>query len=489
MAGGITDTRCWEGRVFVAGAWSPAHGGRAEAREPATGHRLAETAAANATDVAAAVTAAEHAQPNWSATPATERARVLYRAARLLEDHSDDVLWWLVREGGGTRAKATHEIGSTMDELLTAASLATRPYGHLLPSAEGEHSYARRIPLGVVGVISPWNVPLLLGARAIAPALALGNAVVLKPDPRTAVSGGYIMARLFEEAGLPGGVLNVVPGAAEAGESLVRSPGTAMIAFTGSTRVGRRIGGIAGERLTRVSLELGGNNPYIILSDADVEAAADAGAWGSFHHQGQICMAVGRHIVVESVAKRYIAALTKRAEALRVGDPWRDDPDLGPLIDDVQLRRVHRLVASAVSAGAVLHTGGTHEGPFYRPTVLSEVPQETELYQEETFGPVAAVVTVPDEDAAVEVANDTGYGLSAAVRTRSVEHGRAFADRLHTATVHVNGQTIADSAFVPFGGRGASGNGGRYGAEYNLNEFTQWQWVTTRSDASGALAP
>lgn len=474
------------GRIFD-GTWRTASGGTLDVTEKATGAVLTTTGLADASDVRAATAAARAAQLAWAALASAERAAVLRRAAAVLESARAEVVTWIVREGGATRQKADFEIAAVLDELWTAADIATRPWGTLLPAEPGHESIGRRVPLGVVGVISPWNMPLLLGMRALAPALALGNAVVLKPDARTAVAGGAVIARLFEEAGLPPGVLHVLPGPAEPGAALVSAPETALICFTGSTEVGREIGAAAGRSLKRASLELGGNNPLIVLEDADLEAAASAAAFGSFFHQGQMCMSTGRHLVHAAVADDYAALLEKRAAALRAGDPWTGDVDLGPMISTAQRDRVQRLVTDSVAAGARLHTGGTFDGPYYRPTVLSGVTEEMPICTEETFGPVAAVLTFQDEDEAVEIANRTAYGLSAAVQTGDTRRGVRLAKRLEAGLVHVNDQTIHDEAPIPFGGMKASGNGARFGAEQNWDGFTTWQWLTVREDPARYL--
>jgi benzaldehyde dehydrogenase (NAD) len=479
----LIDPIALAGKVFSDG-WREPAGGTVDVTEPATGETLATVGLADAGDIAAAASAAALAQSAWAAAPHTERAAVLRRAAQILEAHRDEVVGWLVREGGGVPGKAEHEVSSVLDELWVASGLPTEPFGQLLPSTPGRQSIGRRIPLGVVGVITPWNVPLLLAMRAVAPALALGNAVVLKPDVQTAVSGGLVLARLFEEAGLPNGVLHVLAGDAEPGRALTTDPNITMISFTGSTTVGRQVGEAAGRALKRVSLELGGNNALIVLDDADLDLASSAGAWGAFFHQGQICMTAGRHIVLESVAGEYLDRLAARAEKLPVGNPWTEKVALGPMINAAQRDRVHRIVRDTVAAGAELRAGGTHEGLFYRPTVLADVTTEMPAFREEIFGPVAPVIVVKNDEEAVAVANRTEYGLVAAVQTGDVERGTALADRLRTGIVHVNDQTINDEAFVPFGGRGASGNGSRYGAQQSWDEFTQWQWLTVRSTAA-----
>jgi benzaldehyde dehydrogenase (NAD) len=475
----------WRGKIYSNG-WVDARGGVLDSIEPATGEVLASVGLANAEDVAAAAMAAKVAQPGWAAQPGPARAAVLRKAIRVLEDNRGDFERWLVREGGAIPGKAAFEVDLVLGELWEAAALPTQPWGQLLPSSEaGRQSVARRVPLGVVGVISPWNFPQILSVRAVAPALALGNAVILKPDVQTAVSGGTLIARLFELAGLPDGLLHVLPGDAEPGAALAENPHVAMIAFTGSTAVGRLVGEAAGRTLKRVSLELGGNNALIVLDDADLDVASSAGAWGAFLHQGQVCMTAGRHIVMEAVADEYLDRLAKRAENLPVGDPNTSQVALGPLINSRQLANVDRIVRETVEAGAALRAGGTFDGLFYRPTVLADVTTDMPAFREEIFGPVAPVVVVRDVDEAVRVANDTEYGLVAAVQTGSLDRGLQVAEQLRTGIVHVNDQTLNNDAFAPFGGMGVSGNGSRFGSQSSWDEFTQWQWVTSRPTAHG----
>lgn len=475
----LIDGDALAGKVF-SGGWRAA-AGVADVTEPATGKTLTSAGVADAADIARAVAAASRAQPAWGAAPPAERAAVLRRAATALDAHRAEVAEWLVREGGAVWPKAEAEIDSAVDELWEAAALPTQPQGCLLPAEAGRVSVARRVPLGVVAVISPWNFPLLLALRSVAPALALGNAVVLKPDPRTAVSGGFVVARVFEEAGLPDDVLHVLAGDAVAGSALTAEPDVAMVSFTGSTAVGRLVGATTGQGLKRVSLELGGNNALIVLDDADLDLACSAGAFGAFFHQGQVCMAASRHLVHASIADEYAARLVERAQRLTVGDPWTGPVDLGPMIDAPQVRRADRIVADSVAAGAELRCGGPAGDLFYRPTVLTGVTPGMPAFTEEIFAPVAPVIVVHDDDEAVAVANDTEYGLVAAVQTGSVERGLRVAGRLRTGMVHVNDQTVNDQAAVPFGGLGASGNGTRHGAQHSWDSYTQWQWMTARS--------
>ena len=482
---GILDDLDWQGKVYSSG-WSTSRGGVLESTEPATGEVLATVGLADAGDIAAAATAAKQAQPEWAAQPGPLRAALIRRVARLLEDNRAEFERWLVREGGAIPGKAAFEVELVLGELWEAAALPTQPWGHLLPVSEaGRQSIAKRVPLGVVGVIGPWNFPLILSTRAVAPALALGNAVILKPDAQTAVSGGILLARLFELAGLPGGVVHVLPGAAEPGAALAGNPDVAMISFTGSTAVGRLVGEAAGRTLKRVSLELGGNNALIVLDDADIDVASSAGAWGAFLHQGQVCMTAGRHIVLEAVAGEYLDRLAKRAENLPVGNPHTEQVALGPLISERQLANVDRIVTETVAAGASVRAGGTHDQLYYRPTVLADVTPAMPAFREEIFGPVAPVVVVKDVDEAIRTANATEYGLVAAVQTGSMERGLEIAERLNTGIVHVNDQTLNNDAYAPFGGTGASGNGSRFGSQSSWDEFTQWQWVTARPQAHG----
>jgi benzaldehyde dehydrogenase (NAD) len=472
----------WDGRLH-SGGLRAAHGGTVDVLEKATDELLATVGLADATDVAEAAERAALAQPEWAATSFEERAAILRRAAALLEDRTPSVIDWLVRETGEIRARATHETRISVGELREASALAGQPFGELLPTTErGRMSFAQRVPIGVVGAITPWNAPVILGTRVIAPALALGNAVVIKPDAQTPITGGLLLASIFEEAGLPDGVLHALPGAAEAGEAMVVDPRIGLISFTGSTAVGRRVGELAGRHLKKVSLELGGNNALIVLDDADIERASSSGAWGSFLHQGQLCFSTGRHLVAEGVAGDYLDAITARAERLKVGDPYREDVALGPIINQRQLDRFDRIVHDTVAAGAVLRTGGTYEERLYRPTVLEGVTPAMPAFADEIFGPVAAVTTFSSVEEAVRLANQTEYGLAASIYTSSLARGMEIARSMRTGMVHINDTTINDQAIAPFGGMGASGNGGRFGSLANWEEFTQWQWCTARDE-------
>jgi benzaldehyde dehydrogenase (NAD) len=468
----------WRERVF-GGGWRSAVGGSQDVIEPATGAVLTRVGHATAEDVRRAAAEARAAQPGWAATPYEKRAAILRRAARALEDNQEELVPWIARETGGIPAKAGFEIHMVTEILHRSAAMCTEPQGVVLPSDPGRISLARRVPRGVIGIISPFNFPLILSTRAVAPALATGNAVVLKPDPRTPLTGGFIVARIFEEAGLPEGVLQVLPGGAEAGEAVCTDPDIAMVAFTGSSTVGRRIGELAGKHLKKVQLELGGKNAVIVLEDADLDGAASAIAFGAWFHQGQICMTTGRVLAQEKIVAPLTEKLVAKAKHLPVGDPL-GQVALGPVITRAQVERIHGIVADTVAAGATLAAGGTFDGPFYRPTVLTGVKPGMRAFEEEVFGPVAAITAFASDDEAVALANDNEYGLSAGVFSASVGRALALGNRLNTGLLHINDQTVADEPHVPFGGTGASGNGTRIGGPANWEEFTQWQWLTIK---------
>jgi benzaldehyde dehydrogenase (NAD) len=474
----LLDAGTWTSRIFSDG-WMKPSGGEAPVVEPATGDELGQIGIGSPDDLADAAARAVEAQRAWAATNFEERAAVMRRAGALWEEHAAEVESWLVREAGSIPPKAAVETHVAAQECYEAAALASHRLGEILPTARPRLSLARRRPVGVVGVIAPFNYPLILSIRSVAPALALGNAVVLKPDPRTAISGGVTLARIFEEAGLPPGLLHVLPGGADLGAALVEHPQVPVISFTGSSAAGRIVGATCGRLLKRALLELGGNSALIVLDDADLDLAVSAGAFGSFLHQGQICMTTGRHLVHSSIADEYVERLSAKADGLPVGNPATEQVALGPLIDAGQRDKVHGLVTASVGDGARLAAGGSFEDLFYRPTVLAGAVSATPAYTGEVFGPVAAVNTFQDLDEAVALASDSEYALSLGILTADVSKALALADRIPTGIVHINDQTVDDEAVAPFGGRGASGTGARFGGPAaNIEAFTDTQWLT-----------
>ncbi|MGW3199535.1 benzaldehyde dehydrogenase [Streptomyces sp. NPDC001118] len=476
----LLDSDVWGKRLFSDG-WKDA-GREQPVIEPTTGAQLGAVGLASAEDVGRAAARAAEAQQSWGAASPQQRAAVLRRAGELFTEHAAEIEDWLVREAGSVRAKAAFEVQLALGKCFECAGLPTHPQGEVLTSEDARWSLARRRPAGVVSVIAPFNFPLILGLRSVAPALALGNAVLLKPDPRTAVSGGVVIARVFEEAGLPAGVLHLLPGDGSVGRAVVAAPEVRVVSFTGSTPVGRAIGEQAGRLLKRAHLELGGNNALVVLPGTDVQKAASAGAFGSYLHQGQICMTTGRHIVHESLLAQYTAALTAKAEALPVGDPAREDVALGPLIDRRQLERVHGIVTESVAAGATVAAGGEIVGAGYRATVLTGLTTDMPAWREEIFGPVAPVIGFSTLEEAARIVNDCEYGLSVGI-LGDVGTAMKLADRIDSGKVHINEQTVSDEPNAPFGGVKASGTGSRLGgAAANIEAFTETQWLTVRPD-------
>ena len=477
----LLDESLWTGKIHLDG-WRPGSGGTAKVTSPSTGEQIAEIGLADPDDVYNAARAAAAAQKSWAATSPSERAEILRRAGEKFREHSDELIGWGIREAGSIPDKAAMEVFGSATECFEASALPTHPHGEYLPSDNDHWSITRRLPAGVVSVIAPFNFPLLLAMRSVAPALALGNAVLLKPDPRTSVIGGVVVARIFEEAGLPAGILQMLPGGGDVGAATVDAPEVRVVSFTGSTAAGRHVGKAGAEHLKRTHLELGGNNAMIVLPGADVDLAAGVGAMGSFFHQGQICMTTGRHLVHESVYDDYVRALAAKADALVVGDPAAGPVHLGPIIDERQLANIDALVQDTVAAGGTLAAGGTHEGLFYRPTVLTDLTTDMPAWEQEIFGPVAPVLKFSDLDEAVESANASEYGLSVSI-VGEVGQAMKIADRIDSGKIHINEMTVADEANAPFGGVGASGTGSRFGGPAaNIEAFTETQWLTVRPD-------
>jgi benzaldehyde dehydrogenase (NAD) len=432
----LLDEAVWRGRIQLGGEWVTGAGGDYPVIEPATGKELGRMGAATPADVTIAAANAVAAQREWAALPHSERAAVLRRAGDLWSRHAAEISDWNIREVGAIPAMAGFALHVAAEECYEAAGLPSRASGEIVPSEEPRLSMVRRVPAGVVA-----------------------------------------------EAGLPPGVLQVLPGGPDVGEALVTEPAVRVISFTGSTAAGRRVGELAGRLLKRAHLELGGNSALVVLEDADVDKAVGLAAFGSFFHQGQICMTTGRHIVHERIYDEFVDRLAAKASGLPVGDPAAGEVALGPVIDAGQRDKVHALVTASRDAGARVAAGGEYHDLFYRPTVLAEVPVRSPAFAEEVFGPVAPVTRFADLDEAVGLAGDTEYGLSLGIVTTDVLHGLAVADRIPTGIVHINDQTVSDEANVPFGGVGASGTGARFGgAAANIEAFTETRWVTLRSE-------
>ncbi|HUK45546.1 MAG TPA: aldehyde dehydrogenase family protein [Gaiellaceae bacterium] len=471
---------------FVGGAWVGAEGGGTyEDRDPFNGEVVATVAAGGPDDARNAIESAAAAFEAWSATPPAERQRIFLKAADLLEERRDEVVSMLARETGSTFGFGMFQSFFVPNLFRQSAALAYAPMGQIIPSDVGAFAMGLRKPVGVVGAFAPWNAALILSARSIAAPLVLGNTVVLKPSEWSPWSGGLLWGEIFSEAGLPAGVLNIVthaPGdAGPIGAQLIEHPAVRRLNFTGSSAVGRMIAEAAGRQLKRVVLELGGYNPLIVLDDADLEYAVNASAFGSFLHQGQICMSTRRIVVERPIADEFVQRLVEKTKGLKSGDPKEHDTVIGPLINEAALAMVKGRVEQAVAGGAKLLVGGEAVGPCYQATLLTDVPPDSEFARHETFGPVASIEVVDDADAAVERANATSYGLSAGIITSNRERGFALAQRIDSGIVHVNDQTVADEPQMPFGGVKDSGFG-RFGGQAVVDEFTELRWITMRGE-------
>jgi aldehyde dehydrogenase (NAD+) len=472
-------------KMYIDGEWVGALDGETyDDRNPYTGDVFATVPAGKRADAKRAVDAATAAFPEWSQSLPAERRSLFLKAADILEAKQEDIVAVLAEETGCTFGFAMFQSMFTPGLLREAAGQVHQAAGDIIPSdLPGALHLAIRQPVGVVTGIAPWNAPLILSLRSICMPVAYGNTVVLKPSTESAVAGGTVIAEVFHEAGFPKGVFNLVtngPGGSGAiGDEFIENAKVRRINLTGSSAVGRLLAEKAGRHLKRVALELGGQNPMIVLEDADIDAAVQAAAFGGFLHQGQICMSTRRVIVQKPVASEFIDKLVKKVSTFKVGDPKEHDTIIGPLINRKQLEQVKTSVATAVKEGATLLCGGKAEGPCFQPTVLTHVKPGSDFACEETFGPVVSVSEVESEEEAVASANATAYGLSASVFTRDFAKGLAIAKRIESGIVHINDQTVHDEPQVPFGGVKDSG-WGRFGGQAALEEFTELRWVSAQ---------
>lgn len=458
-------------------------GGTFERNNPITGQLATRAAAATIDDAMRAADAAAAAFPGWSTTAPAARRRILLAAADRLEARTPDFIAAMGAETGATAGWAGFNVMLAAEMLREAASLTTQITGEIIPSNRpGSTAYGIRQPAGVVLSIAPWNAPVILGVRSLATPLACGNTVVFKSSeicPRT----HRLIADALFEAGLPPGVLNVVSNAPEDApelvEALIGHKAVRRVNFTGSTRVGRHIAEVAARNLKPALLELGGKAPFVVLDDADLDQAVAAAAFGAYMNQGQICMSTERIVVDEKIADQFVAALTAKAASLKAGDPREGNTPLGCLVDLSAAQRIDGLIKDAVAKGARVTAGGGIDGTIMQATVVDGVTPGMKLYRDESFGPVVAIIRVGSVDEAVRVANDTEYGLSAAVFGRDVTRAMSVAARIESGICHVNGPTVHDEAQMPFGGVKASGYG-RFGGRAGIAEFTELRWITVQ---------
>jgi acyl-CoA reductase-like NAD-dependent aldehyde dehydrogenase len=472
-------------QMYIGGKWVDAENKQCfDDYNPYTGEVFAQLPLGKRADARHAIEAASAAFPEWAATPPAVKRKLFLKAADVFEARQQELVRVLSEETGSTIGIAMFQMFFVPGLFREAAAQAYSVGGEIIPADyPGKFFMALRQPAGVVAGFGPFNVPYILCSRAVALPIAYGNTAVLKPSEEAPVSGGVMIAEVFEEAGFPPGVLNVIThskeDAAEVGDEMIVHPATRRISFTGSTEIGRIVAEKAGRNLKRAVMELGGKDPLIILGDADVDYAVDCAAWGAFLHQGEICMSTERIIVERRISQAFIEKLTQRANALKVGDPRDPTTAIGPLINQAAVNKVNMHVQEAVSAGAHIVTGGKADRLLYPPTIVTNVNDTMKLFTDQTFGPVAPIVVVEDAEEALAVANNSKYGLSSGIITNDFNKALDMAQRLETGMVHINDQTVNDEPQVPFGGVKGSGFG-RMGGKAALDEFTELRWISVQ---------
>lgn len=471
---------------FIAGQWQP---GRSQKMiqnlNPYTQDTIFTLQAASTADVDAAYAAADKVFQQGAIKSVELRQQILQKLQQVIQARQDEIIDWLILESGSTRFKAGLEVGAALSIIQESQKFPEQIKTEQLESKDPQRkSLVLRKPLGVIGIISPWNFPFHLSMRSVATAIACGNSVVLKPASDTPVTGGTLLGKLFEEAGLPAGVLNVVSGAgSEIGDYFVEHPIPKMISFTGSTEVGQNVGSkaLASPRIKRLALELGGNAPLVILDDADLDLAVELTIMGRFMHQGQICMSTNRVIVDASTHDAYVEKLLERVKTVAVGDPNLEETIIGPIINQSQVKKHQQIIQSAKEQGAELVYEGGIEGNLVYPYIFTGVAPESPLAQEESFGPILPILKARDETHALKLANDTRFGLSSAVCTSNIERGVHFTEQLDIGMTHINSISVADQANAPFGEEKNSGLG-RFNGRWIFEEFTRTHWLTVPSE-------
>ncbi|WP_329300969.1 aldehyde dehydrogenase family protein [Streptomyces sp. NBC_00659] len=471
---------------YIDGEWRPGTGSWDIIDfNPYDGEKLASITIATVDEVDDAYRAAERAQKKWGATNAYARRAVFEKALAVIDEREEEITEVIIAELGGTRLKAAFELHLVREFLRESVQLALRPEGKIIPSpVDGKENRLYRVPVGVVGVISPFNFPFLLSVKSVAPALALGNGVVLKPHQNTPIAGGSLVAKIFEEAGLPGGLLNVViTDIAEIGDAFIEHPVPKVISFTGSDKVGRHVATVCAANFKRSVLELGGNSALVVLEDADIDYAVDAAVFSRFVHQGQVCMAANRVLVDRSIEAEFTEKFVAKVKTLKTGDPRDPQTVIGPVINSSQADALSGVVEQAITEGATALLHGSTTDNMVEPSVLTGVPADSDLLRQEVFGPVVFLVPFDGEEEAVRIVNDTPYGLSGAVHTADIERGVNFAKQIDTGMFHVNDGTVHDEPLVPFGGEKQSGIG-RLNGETTVDSFTTTKWISVQHGRS-----
>lgn len=469
-------------KQFIGGQWVAGQSNKTiHNTNPYTQETLFDIPAANQADVDLAYLAAENAFKTWSKTTAEQRKALVQKVAEVIAKRREEIVDWLINESGSSRLKANIEVDAALAIIGESATFPDRLNKKRLDTAvEGQESYVYQQALGVISVISSWNFPFHLSMRSVATAIAIGNTVVVKPASDTPVTGGFLIAKLFEEAGCPAGVLNVIAGSgSEIGDYFVQHAVPKLISFTGSTEVGQRVGELAvgGKHLKRIALELGGNAPLVVLDDADVDLAVELAVMGRFMHQGQVCISTNRVIVDEKIYDRFVDKIAERAKSITFGDPSREDTLVGPIINNSQVQKIQGIIEKAQQQGAKILFSAAIEGNVIPPHILVDVEPHFAIAQEETFGPVLPILKAKDEAHALQLANDTEYGLSSAICTGDYERGLQFALGVEAGMTHINSISVADAPNAPFGGEKNSGLG-RFNGEWILHEFSRAHWIS-----------
>ncbi|MFC5587329.1 aldehyde dehydrogenase family protein [Sporosarcina soli] len=475
-----------DGNSYINGQWVEGKSDRIYKNiNPYDNSVIAEIKLASKGQVEEAFQNAAEAQKKWAKASIEERKQVIEKAIHYLTEHKEEIVQLINRETGGTLLKANVEHHLAMEVLEEALNYVDQvgTVQEVPGGPEGKINKIYRLPLGVISTISPFNFPVNLSMRAIIPAIALGNAVVHKPDIQVGLVGGVLFAKAFEYAGLPAGVFNLIlSDIDEIGDEMLTNPIPRLISFTGSTAVGRHIGSIAGQNLKRVALELGGNSPFVVLADANVDQAVNAAIFGKFIHQGQICMIINRIIVHKDKHDEFVEKFTVRAKELTCGNPQDPKTVIGPLINERQLEKAVGFVELAKKEGATMVLEGKKEGNVLTPYVFTDVKNTSEIAQTELFAPIALIIKAETDEEAVEMAGETAHGLSSYIFTSDLKKGEQYAVALDTGMTHINDQTVNDAPNIPFGGTKASGLG-RFGNPWVVDEYTTLKWVSVQTKA------
>ncbi|MGP4071363.1 aldehyde dehydrogenase family protein [Piscibacillus sp. B03] len=472
-------------KSFINGEWIEGHSKRTfDNQNPYDGSVLQTIKLATLDQLEDTFLIAKNAQEEWAKSSSEDKKNVLEKVIEFYEQNRDDIVEIITKETGGSVIKANVEVDLTVGLVNEALNMPDEldKVEEVPAGVENRVNRVHKLPLGVITSISPFNFPMNLSMRTIAPAIALGNSVVHKPDAQTAMAGGSIIAKAFEYAGLPKGVFNcILTDLEEIGDAMLESPHSQLISFTGSTPVGKHIGKIAGSMLKRVALELGGNNPFIVLQDANVDKAVDAAIFGKFIHQGQICMSINRFIIHQDHYDEFVNKFVDRVKEIPCGDPTNPETIVGPLINEEQADKAEKIIEDAKKAGAKVALEGKREGNLLTPTVFVDVENNSELAQTELFSPIATIIKAESDDHAIEMANDTPFGLSSAIFTEDLTEGEQLALKVESGMTHINDQTVNDHPNVPFGGAKESGMG-RFGNPWIVEEFTMTKWVSIQKE-------